>query len=68
MGLEVTTEVIQESGQWTVYLLVISDQGVERRAVSTHRSSALANLAADVIRRTATRRRAPVEDNDDDHR
>lgn len=67
MELEVTTEVVRESGQWTVYLVVITDQGVERRAVSTHRSPALAKLAADVIRRTTARRRAPVEGNDDNH-
>lgn len=67
MAAEVTTEVVKESGQWTVYLLVLTDQGVERRAVSTHRSLARARLAADVIRRTSARRRSPVEDNNDDH-
>ncbi len=66
MQPEVSTEVVKESGQWTVYLLVITDQGVERRAVSTHVSLVRATLAADVIRRTASRRRAPVEDPDDD--
>jgi hypothetical protein len=67
MAVEVTAEVVEERGQWTVYLLVLTDQGLERRAVSTHRSPALAKLAADVIRRTTARRRAPVEDNDDRH-
>ncbi len=61
METEVQTEVVAERGQWTVYLVVISPEGVERRSLETHRTEARARLAAEVVRRTAARRRAPRE-------
>ena len=57
---EVQTEVIQEQGQWAVYLLIMTSQGIDRQRLQTtffHESKAM--LAADVIRRTAARRRPP---------
>lgn len=65
METEVQTEVVAEHGQWTVYLVVITPEGVDRRALETHRSEARARLAADVVRRTAARRRAPRESPDE---
>ena len=65
MGNEVQTEVVQEGGQWTVYLLVLTPEGVDRRRLQTYRTQARAQQAADVIRRAAARRRPPVEDPDE---
>lgn len=64
METEVSTHVVPENGQWTVYLVVVTPDGVQRRPVQTHRSQARARLAADVLRRTAARRRSPREETD----
>lgn len=61
METEVQTEVIPERGQWAVYLLVLTPDGVSRRRLGTHRSEARARLAASVVSRTAARRRATGE-------
>lgn len=56
---EVQTEVVAEHGQWTVYLLLLTPQGIDRRRLETYFTEAKARLAADVITRTAARRRPP---------
>jgi hypothetical protein len=61
MTPEVHTEVIREDGLWAVYLLVLSSEGVDRTLVERHFTEGRARLAADVIRRTAARRRPPRE-------
>ena len=56
------TEVVKERGQWAVYLLIMTPQGIDRQKLQTtyfHESKA--RLAADVIRRTAARRRPPPD-------
>ena len=59
---EVQTEVVKEHGQWSVYLLIMTPQGIDRRRLeTTFFHEAKAHLAADVIRRTAARRRPPRE-------
>ena len=65
METEVQTEVALESGQWVVYLLVITPEGIDRRRHQTYFTEAKARFAADVIRRTAARRRAPRSGPDD---
>lgn len=59
MAEDVSTEVVQEHGQWTVYLLVVTEAGVERRRLEIYRTKPAAELAADLIRRTTARRRNP---------
>ena len=65
METEVQTEVVPERGQWAVYLLVLTPDGIHRRRLGTHRSEARARLAAGVVIRVAARRRAPRERGDD---
>jgi len=65
METEVQTEVAQEAGQWAVYLLVLSPEGVERRRLQTYRTQLKAEQAASLIRRAAARRRRPPEGFDD---
>lgn len=65
METEVQTEVVQESGLWAVYLVIVTPEGVTRSLVERHLHEAKARLAADVIRRTAARRRPPREGLDD---
>ncbi len=65
MDTEVTTQVALERGQWVVYLLVTSAEGVERRPVGAHRSERTARVMADTVARTAARRRAPRGEADD---
>ena len=65
MHTEVTTEVAQERGQWVVYLVVTSPDGVERRPVGTHRHERTARVMADTVSRTTARRRAPRGDTGD---
>ncbi len=60
--LDVTTTVALESGRWVVYLIVTSPAGVEQRRLQDYPTEAKARFAADVIRRTAARRRPPRED------
>ncbi len=59
---EVETEVVRESGQWSVYLVVLSSGGTERRLVGTHVTQERALRSADLIRRAAARRRPRRED------
>lgn len=54
----VDTEVLQERGQWNVYLLVTTPEGVTRRQLTTHRNQREADLMADLLRRSARRRRS----------
>lgn len=56
---DVTTTVEKERGRWVVYLVVTSSEGVERRRLSDYPTEPKARLAADVVRRTAARRRPP---------
>ena len=60
--LDVTTQVVAEQGRWTVYLVVTSPEGVERRRLDSWPTEAKARLAADVVRRSAARRRPPREE------
>lgn len=52
---KVSTEVIEENGQWAVDIIVIFDDGVVRRRIDTYRTKRLAEIAADLIKRTAER-------------
>ena len=61
METEVQTEVVPERGQWAVYLVILTPAGIERRRLQSYIHESKARLAADVIRRTAARRRAPRE-------
>ena len=65
METEIQTEVAQEAGQWVVYLLVLSPEGVERRRLQAYRTQFKAEQAATLIRRAAARRRRPPEGPDD---
>lgn len=59
MDQAVHTEVVEESRQWVVYLLVIDADGVDRRRLSAHRTEREALVWASMVRRTAHRRHAP---------
>jgi hypothetical protein len=59
METEVQTEVVAEKGQWAVYLLILTPDGIERRHLKTCFTLATAEFTADVVRRTAARRRSP---------
>lgn len=52
---KVSTEVIEENGQWAVDIVVIFDDGVVRRRIETYRTKRQAEIAADLIKRTAER-------------
>ena len=65
METEVQTEVVPERGQWAVYLVILTPEGIQRRRLESYIHESRAQLAADVIRRTAARRRAPKEAPDD---
>lgn len=49
------TEIIPERGQWAVDVIVIADDGVVRRRISTYRTEKLARISANLIRRAADR-------------
>ena len=51
----VETVVIPERGQWAVDIIVLFDDELIRRRISTYRSERLAQISADLIRRTAER-------------
>jgi hypothetical protein len=51
----VETVVMQERGQWAVDIIVLFDDEVIRKRISTYRSERLALISADLIRRTAER-------------
>jgi hypothetical protein len=61
METEVQTEVVHEQELWAVYVVVFTDEGVDRRLVESHLTEAGALRAAEVIRRAAARRRPPRE-------
>ena len=54
-ALDVTTVVTEESGRWVVEIVVVFADGVVRRRINSHPTRARAELAADLIRRTANR-------------
>lgn len=56
---EVETTVRLQRGRWAVYLLVTTPDGVEERHLTDYSTEATAKLMADVVRRTAARRRPP---------
>lgn len=55
---EVTAEIGQENGQWVVYLVVLTPDGVQRRRLETHPTARRAELSAAAINRTVARRRS----------
>ena len=54
-ALDVQTVVVEESGRWFVEIVVVFADGVVRKRVNDHATKARAELAADLIRRTADR-------------
>lgn len=62
MDRTVQTEVVQEQGQWVVFLLVIDVEGISRRRLSVHLSEREARVAASVAMRAAHRRRPPPDE------
>jgi hypothetical protein len=62
---EVETEVVAERGLWAVYLMVLTERGVDRRLVETYVKREHAVAAAEVIARAAARRRSAPEAHDD---
>lgn len=62
MDRTVQTEVVQEQGQWVVFLLVIDEEGISRRRLSVHLSEREARVAASVAQRAAHRRRRTPPD------
>lgn len=51
----VETVVVPERGQWAVDIIVLFDDEVIRKRISTYRSERLARISADLVRRTAER-------------
>ncbi|CAN3128439.1 Transposase [Mycobacterium sp. smrl_JER01] len=51
----VDTVVVHERGHWAVDIVVVFDDGVVRKRISTHRTRRRADLAADLIKRAAER-------------
>ena len=54
-ALDVQTVVVEESGRWFVEIIVVFADGVVRKRIHRHSTRARAELAADLIRRTADR-------------
>jgi len=54
-ALDVQTVVVEESGRWFVEIIVVFADGVVRKRIHSHATQARAELAADLIRRTADR-------------
>ena len=54
-ALDVATVVVEESGRWFVEIVVVFADGVVRKRINSHATRARAELAADLIRRTAER-------------
>jgi hypothetical protein len=52
---EVETVVLPDHGQWTVEIVVVFEDEVIRRRINTYRTERLAQISADLIKRTATR-------------
>jgi hypothetical protein len=51
----VHTEIVAEPRRWAVFLVVIDQDGVDRRRLSTHATEREAALAAALARRRAER-------------
>lgn len=54
-ALDVQTVVVEESGRWFIDIVVVFADGVVRKRINSHATKARAELAADLIRRTAER-------------
>ena len=54
-ALDVQTVVIEENGRWFIDIVVVFADGVVRKRINSHSTKARAELAADLIRRTADR-------------
>ena len=54
-ALDVQTVVVEESGRWFVDIIVVFADGVVRKRIHSHATRDRAELAADLIRRTADR-------------
>lgn len=54
-ALDVHTVVVEECGRWFVEIVVVFADGVVRKRIHSHATRARAELAADLIRRTADR-------------
>jgi hypothetical protein len=55
-ALDVQTVVVEDPGRrWAVEIIVVFADGVVRKRISTHHTKARAELAADLIKRTAER-------------
>ena len=61
-ALDVQTVVVADSGgRWAVEIIVVFADGVVRKRISTHHTTARAEISADLIKRTAERDiRGPV--------
>lgn len=55
LALDVATVVVEENGRWVVDIVVVFADGVVRKRINSHATKARAELAADLIRRTAER-------------
>lgn len=53
----VETVVVAERGQWAVDIVVVFDDGVVRKRITTYRTRGRAELAASLIKRAAERDR-----------
>lgn len=51
----VETVIIAEKGQWAVDIVVVFDDEVVRKRIDSYRTERLAQISADLIRRTAER-------------
>ena len=49
------TVVVEECGRWFVEIIVVFADGVVRKRIHSHATRSRAELAADLIRRTADR-------------
>lgn len=54
-ALDVATVVVEEDGRWVVEIVVVFADGVVRKRINSHSTKARADLAADLIKRTAER-------------
>jgi hypothetical protein len=54
-ALVVPSAVVEERGRWFVEIIVVFADGVVRKRIHSHATRARAELAADLIRRTADR-------------
>jgi len=52
---DVQTEVVADRGRWAVEIIVVFNDGVVRKRISTHPTKARAELSADLIKRVAER-------------